>query len=233
MIPKNIFQSWHTTNLHPVIQKRIDRMKQLNPDYNHKIYTDKEIDDFVNEHFPGQIAECYNRLNIIVAKVDFWRYLVLYKYGGVYLDMDSGLEAPLDKLIKKDDEAIISAENNPNTYLQWCLMFTPRHPILELTIAIVVDNIKSNRYPNDIFKMTGPYSFSNAIFILNKKHCNKEPINKITKRTDITLRLGNASYRIYSIDYGNFCLWKCDDEHILYKGIKYWRTEQREKPLLK
>jgi mannosyltransferase OCH1-like enzyme len=99
MIPKNIFQSWYTTILHPKIKKYIDTMKSLNPEYNHKIYTDSEIDSFVNEHFPGEISECYNKLNIIVAKVDFWRYLVLYKYGGIYLDMDSSIEKPLNELI--------------------------------------------------------------------------------------------------------------------------------------
>lgn len=66
------------------------------------------MDRFVNTHFTGIIADSYNRLNIIVAKVDFWRYLVLYKYGGVYLDMDSSIDVPLDTLINEEDEAIIT-----------------------------------------------------------------------------------------------------------------------------
>ena len=81
MIPKNIFQSWYTTQLHPEVQKYIDEMKANNPEYTYKLYTDSEMDSFVNENFKGVIAECYNKLNIIVAKVDFWRYLILYKYG--------------------------------------------------------------------------------------------------------------------------------------------------------
>ena len=117
MIPKNIFQSWYTLNLDPVVQQHINIMKLMNPDYTHKIYTDEEIDAFVNENFKGEIADCYNKLNIIVAKVDFWRYLVLYKYGGIYLDMDSSINKPLDELIKEDDNAIITAEGNPNLFL--------------------------------------------------------------------------------------------------------------------
>jgi mannosyltransferase OCH1-like enzyme len=49
MIAKNIFQSWHTTQLNPQIQYRIECMKHMNPEYKHKIYTDAEIDAFVNE----------------------------------------------------------------------------------------------------------------------------------------------------------------------------------------
>lgn len=119
MIEKNIFQSWYTVNLHPLVQKKIDFMKKSNPEYTYNLYTDDDMDNFVNEYFKGEIAECYNRLNIIVAKVDFWRYLVLYKYGGIYLDMDSSIEKPLNELIKDDDDAIITAEGNPNLYVQW------------------------------------------------------------------------------------------------------------------
>lgn len=118
MIEKNIFQSWHTSNLHPIIQSKIDLFKKLNPQYTYHLYLDDDMDKFVNEHFEGEIAECYNKLNIIVAKVDFWRYLVLYKYGGVYLDMDSNIEKSLDELIKDDDQAIVTCECNPDYYVQ-------------------------------------------------------------------------------------------------------------------
>ena len=89
------------------------------------------MDKFVNDNFKGEIADCYNKLNIIVAKVDFWRYLVLYKYGGVYLDMDSSIERPLHELINDEDEAIITAEGNPHLYVQWALIFSKHHPILK------------------------------------------------------------------------------------------------------
>ena len=80
MIEKNIFQSWYTYNLHPFIQEKIDYYKKINPEYKYQLFNDYDMDLFVNENFKGEIAECYNKLNIIVAKVDFCRYLVLYKY---------------------------------------------------------------------------------------------------------------------------------------------------------
>ena len=84
MIEKNIFQSWCTKKLPPLLEQKINFFKNLNPEYTYHLYDDDEMDHFVNEHYPGEIADCYNKLNIIVAKVDFWRYLILYKYGGVY-----------------------------------------------------------------------------------------------------------------------------------------------------
>jgi mannosyltransferase OCH1-like enzyme len=166
MIEKNIFQSWSQTidEIHPALRQKIDGYKTMNPEYTYFLYSDQDMDRFVDEHYPGEIADCYHRLNIIVAKVDFWRYLVLYKYGGVYLDMDSEIKCPLHSFICDEDSAIITAEGNPNMFVQWALIFAKGHPILKKTIELIVDNIKNNRYPNDIHKMTGPTVYSRAIF---------------------------------------------------------------------
>lgn len=236
MIEKNIFQSWHTKNVHPAIQDKMDHFLMINPEYTHHLYTDEEMDNFVNEHYAGEIAECYNKLNIIVAKVDFWRYLVLYKHGGIYLDMDSGIIEPLRNLIKDDDDAIITAEGNPNLYVQWALIFAKDHPILKKTIELIVDNIKNNRFPNDIHKMTGPTVYTAAI---NKTHMDFFnnthiiPHSNITRNTDITYKSNKMSYRIYGIDYNSFFCFKHDATYFLYNGKKHWTQEQKEKNVLK
>ena len=236
MIEKNIFQSWYTYNLHPFIQEKIDYYKKINPEYKYQLFNDYDMDLFVNENFKGEIAECYNKLNIIVAKVDFWRYLVLYKYGGVYLDMDSGILKPLDELIKYDDEAIITAEGNPDNYVQWALIFSKQHPILKRTIELIVDNIKNNRYPNNILKMTGPIVYSRAINEIHSELFNNVIINhkEINTTTDITYKSNNISYRLYGIDYNSYFCFRYNGCEILYhNGKKHWRTEEKEKNLLK
>ena len=234
MIPKNIYQSWYTKDLDHITQNRIEHMKKLNPNWKYELHDNNDIDVFVNTHFKGEITKAYNRLNIIVAKVDFWRYLILYKYGGVYLDMDSSINKPLDSLIKDDDEAIITCESNPNTYVNWGLIFNKNHIILKLTIDLIIENIKRNTYPNDILRMTGPMVFSRAIdnifYMLYKKpliHRN------ITTNTNIMYDKNNVKFRIYGIDYNEYCTFKHKDCHILYENILYWRQEQREISLLK
>jgi mannosyltransferase OCH1-like enzyme len=230
MIPKNIFQSWYTTELHPLIRDKINKFLNMNKDYKYYFYTDSDMDNFVKLNYPGEIFDCYNRLNIIVAKVDFWRYLVLYKYGGIYLDMDSSIEKPLDDLIKSDDEAIITCEGNPY-YVQWALIFNKEHPILKRTIDLIVDNIKNNKYPNDIHKMTGPYVYSNAVNSIHNELFNKD-IDR-SEVSDTIYNLNNIKYRIYGIDYNGFFCFKYDNNYLLYQGKKHWRQEQNEKSLLK
>lgn len=233
MIPKNIFQSWSTTNLHPVIQSKINKLKELNPEYNHKIYTDDEIDSFVNLNYPGDIAECYNKINIIVAKVDFWRYLMLYKYGGVYLDMDSDISIPLDYLINTEDDAVITFEGNLNYYVQWALIFNKGHPILKKTIEFIVENIKNNSYPNDIHKMTGPSVYTKAIHFIHNELFNETIPNKhIKQNTDIIYKKGDISYRLYGIDYNKYFIFSYPEAYLLYSNKKKWTQEQHEKQLI-
>ena len=234
MIEKNIFQSWYTKDIHPLLQNKINIFKNLNPDYSYYLYNDNDMDNFVNDNFNGEIAECYNKLNIIVAKVDFWRYLVLYKYGGIYLDMDSSIEKPLNELIKDEDQAIITAEGNPNLYVQWALIFSKGHPILKKTIDLIISNIKNNSYPNDIHKMTGPSVYTNAINQIHKELFNNIINHQdIKKDTDTTYRKNNISYRLYGIDFGSYFTFKHNLIHLLYNNKKHWRQEQKEKCLLK
>lgn len=245
MIEKNIFQSWHTHELHPAVKAKIDSMKELNPEYTYHLYTDEDMYNFVNTHFQGDVANCYNQLNIIVAKVDFWRYLVLYKYGGVYLDMDASIERPLRELIRDEDEAIITAEGNPDLYVQWALIFSKEHPILSKTIELIVDNIRNNRFPNDILKMTGPSVYTRAVNEYHAEITNGGTLkhNYMNDYTDITfMPPANKShdtrieypksYRLYGIDYKGYFLCKSNVWEFLYIDKTHWRQEVTEKELL-
>lgn len=233
MIPKNIFQSWITKDLHPTIQDKVNEMLELNPTYKHKIYTDLEISEFVNTNYPGKISECFNRLTIPVAKVDFWRYLVLYKHGGVYVDLDSSINISLDDFIRDDDEAIITAETNPNTYVQWALMFNKEHPILKNVIDLIVDNIENNSYPNDILNMTGPQVYSKGIIKTHKDLFDEElNFKSISRDTDITYKKNEISYRIFGIDYSGKFTFKFDGCDYLYTQKEPWRKDLEKNNLL-
>ena len=240
MIEKQIFQSWHTKNVHRVIANKIKNFLNLNPEYKYKLFNDQEMDKYVNDNFPGEIADCYNRIQIIVAKVDFWRYLILYKEGGIYLDMDSNINKSLDLLIKEEDSAIITAEGNPGLYVQWGLMFSKNHPILKRTIELVIDNIKNNRYPHDIHKMTGPTVYTQAINDVHKSIFNEIiDHNKITDDTDIIYKKDDISYRLFGKDYNEFATYKdmSTARFLITRKTdwrtKHWREEQKVRSILK
>jgi mannosyltransferase OCH1-like enzyme len=105
----------------------------MNPDYDYELFGEEDIFNFIKDNY-GVIFDCYNQLNIITDKIDFWRYLILYKNGGIYIDIDSTFLKPLDELIEGQSAVITREPNPPYEYVQWALFFYKNHPILEKTI---------------------------------------------------------------------------------------------------
>lgn len=212
MIPKVIYQvSIGLNHEIPPVQEVVNTMRTLNPDYGYKLFThESELDNFVHEHYSGSIVECYDKLNILVAKTDLWRYLYLYVHGGVYLDMDSALVKPLSTMIDDSDEAVVTKESILDLYVQWALVFNKGHPILKRVIELIVDNIQTNRFPNDIHKMTGPTVFTQAV-----------------NETD------PSTFKEFGRDYDGVFTFSFPGCEYLFRGVKKWTQLQREVPLLK
>lgn len=57
------------------------------PEYCHFLWDDESINEFIKEKF-NQYWNLYNQFPFHILKLDFFRYCVLYEYGGIYADMD-------------------------------------------------------------------------------------------------------------------------------------------------
>ena len=231
MIPKVIYQTWYKKELPDNILKIKEKMLSLNKDYQYFLFDDYDIEIFIKENFNSDILKAFNMLNVGAAKADLWRYLILYKNGGIYLDLDSEVYSNLDDLIKDEDKGIISRERNYNLFVQWCLIFSSNHPLLKICIDKCVDNIL-NKKTNNILKLTGPYVYSESIFeytkVLNKNIYDEKDfiINKLIDEN-------NLNIRVYDYDYINFCNFKnqyhSDIETLNQKenNFRHW-TEQKK-----
>lgn len=203
-IPKIIHQTFKTSKLPFLTRWHIAGFKKNNPDYRYEFYDDDRIEQFLQEEYSQEVFELYKRINIGAAKADFFRYTVLYKKGGVYLDIDSSINGKLDNLIRPDDTALLSPEKNPVCFVQWAMLYESGHPFLEKTIEMMLDNIRHNKFPHDVHHMTGPTVYSLAI----KECLNKNPA---------------IPHRIYGIEYaphlkfkyklGKFFLYKKKSDH--------------------
>lgn len=120
-----------------------------------------ERERFIDEFYPGEISDCFKRLQIGAAQADFWRVLVLKKYGGVYMDIDAHLVWPLARLIKPgQSELLVTARDGAIT--NFFIASRPDNPLLDRVVGRIVDNIKRDS-DTDVFKVTGPKAFADAI----------------------------------------------------------------------
>lgn len=214
-IPKVIYQTYKTSNLPWLTRLHIAVFKKKNPAYKYEFYDDAAIEKFLGAEYGDDMLKLYRRINIGAAKADFFRYALLYKKGGIYLDIDSLITKNLDGLIQPGDEAIIAREGHPQYYVQWALIYNAGHPFLAKTMAKVIDNLTSNRYPHNTHEMTGPAVYTAAI-----EECLAE---------DKTI-----AYRTYKVDYGNFFKFKYAFNKLIYaKKSEHWKVKQLTTPVLK
>ena len=89
-INKEPYQTCHKTCL--------TKLKLFN--WKHIIWDDKSIRKLITVHYP-QYLSLYNYFDIMVQKIDLAKYIIIYHYGGVYIDMDMDCVKDLTKLINK------------------------------------------------------------------------------------------------------------------------------------
>ena len=235
MIPKTIYQTWKTQNLPEKVTKLHKKFKALNRDYNHIIYTDEQMNDYINSNVDKEIANVYWKMKHIVAKADIWRYSILFNEGGIYVDIDSSITGSLDKLIKDEDKAIVSAETNKNLFVQWALVYEKKHIILENTLNNILRDVYEENNKYDHHSLTVE-NYAKSIYKAAKESSENLEWNEINNSTDLTFYMNSSSFRLYGIDYNNFFQFKHKYNHLLRdrpKGVEldtHWSL-QEQKPL--
>lgn len=216
-IPKTIFQTFKTNKLPFITRWHISRLRKRNPDYDYQFYDDVRIENFIKAEFGSEIYSLYSKIDIGAAKADFFRYAILYKKGGIYLDIDSWIVKKLNDFVYPDDKAIISLEKNLDLFCQWALVFEAGHPFLKRTLEVVIENLQMNRYPHDVHKMTGPTAYSQAI-----KECLKES--------------SDIEFRQLGIEYDGTINFHYRTSKFFLYGIskkEHWKKLQKTRTILK
>lgn len=86
-IPNNIFQTWQDKKLPPLMYLAIQNIKKLNPRFKYYLFDDDECREFIKNNFYIDFLNAYDNLIPGAYKADLWRYCILYKKGGIYLDV--------------------------------------------------------------------------------------------------------------------------------------------------
>ena len=107
-VPLTIYQTWKTKDLPPKMKECVDKLKRDNPEFDHHLYDDADCRAFIKNNYDADVLNAYDSLVPGAYKSDLWRYCMLYKKGGIYLDIKFQCE-PGFKLLEMalDDEAFV------------------------------------------------------------------------------------------------------------------------------
>ena len=190
-IPKKIFQTIaDKTKINPKFTENIEYIKRLNPTWEHVLFDDKDIADYIGSNYSPEMLAIYEKINpkYGAARADFFRYLLMYKEGGAYFDIKSAPKIPLDNIILPDDEYILCHWECPcetkrtgiidGEYQQWHVICRPRHPYLKAVLDRVINNIMTYTLSDGVGKpgvlaVTGPVAYSKAIVPIRQKYSHR------------------------------------------------------------
>lgn len=86
VIPR-VFQFWDK-NLPSDVQKATDAWRDTVGTANYRLYNDEDARELVHENLGAKCSELYDAIYTPATKADIFRCLVIYLFGGVYIDAD-------------------------------------------------------------------------------------------------------------------------------------------------
>jgi len=110
-IPKIIMQTWKNNDVPPKWQSSPESISRYMPDWEYVLMTDENNESFVQKHFPD-FWPTFRDFKYNIQRADAIRYMWLYTYGGLYLDLDIELLRPLDKMFCSDNDVYLVCSGN-------------------------------------------------------------------------------------------------------------------------
>ena len=147
-IQYNLFQTFKTKDISPALQTFVDTWKEHNPEYTYKFYDDDMCDQFMKE-FDLRAWKAYRRIIPGAFKADLWRYCVLYKYGGVYADIDTVCLGKIDNFLNEKTEFVAPIDLDDKLLYNAFIAAAPGSKILRACIDTIVHNVENNIIPED------------------------------------------------------------------------------------
>jgi len=161
-IPRILFQTWETREISPELQAIVDTWKEKNPEYEYIFHNNADCEAFIKANFEKNVYDAYCKIIPGAYKADLWRYCVLYKYGGVYADIDTICLGSIDSFLKDNTECMAPVDLNTSPYegnhnvFNGFMAASPKSSIMLGCIKRIVFHVEFNLIPNSKLDFSGP-----------------------------------------------------------------------------
>jgi mannosyltransferase OCH1-like enzyme len=179
-VPLKIFLTWETRSLPINMYNNLLLLQRMNPEFDIYLYDNQDRIDFIKNNFNKDVLDAYNSLKPGAFKADLWRYCIIYKYGGVYIDIKFHTYVPIINLIK-DNEFTFANTNSglcKDSYdgkeiIVGFLISSPNNKIFIDSINEIVSKTKNKDYGQNRIDITGPCVLTRNINKIHGKNFDK------------------------------------------------------------
>lgn len=189
--PKIIHQIWFQgeDNLPVQYKKYSDTWKNKHKDYEHMIWDSESIETLIDTHY-SKYKDAYLALPKMIQKIDYAKYFIIHRFGGIYTDMDTECLKSIDPLLRSSTtdllipdmgldffEKLTTGCMSKKLYNNSFIVSTRLNPVwkgVHLSIKHMSIKQKWNESNfNYIFRTTGPKMLSD---VLNRYNSSYAPV---------------------------------------------------------
>ncbi len=139
-----------------------DTWKKMHPDFEHRLWSDEDIFEFMKKEDPDFYENIFLRYSKPIQRWDAVRPFILYKYGGIYADMDYMCLRRFYELLKDKDKVYIGefSFSDGTKYENALMISRPNNKFWKLIIEEMKKRGVENENP---IETTGPEMFNYVI----------------------------------------------------------------------
>ena len=227
-IPKIIHQTYARLDLPEALRRNVADLKASNPAWEYRLYDDAAIEAFLLTHYEPAVHALYQRIDprYGAARADLFRYLVIYKLGGVYIDIKSRFLRPIDDVLNGEEAFILSQWSNGagqkyegfglkpevahipgGEFQQWHVIAAPGHPFLHAVLVAIFKGIQAYRPWRHgtgklgVIRLTGPMVYTLTIAPLVDLHPCTVIANESVLALDYSVVPGDTHKALFKSHY--------------------------------
>ena len=141
-IPKIIHLTYKNKN---IPQSVIDKWTEIYPQYDIKIYDNNDCINFLYKEFGQEYVDIFNFIKDGPIKADFWRVCILYKYGGIYSDIDIIPNINVEEILLPETTFLTCICAFFKNITPQIIVSIPEHIVLKLCIDKYVEFYRTNK----------------------------------------------------------------------------------------
>ncbi|XZF16130.1 glycosyltransferase family 32 protein [Chitinophagaceae bacterium MMS25-I14] len=163
-IPRVIHQTWKTSDVPDDMRQMAVTWQQNHHGWKYMLWTDEMNRRFVATHFPEYLS-IYDRFPAAIQRVDAVRYMILYKLGGIFVDLDFECLRNIMPLLEghicvfgREPDAHCSIHNKKQIISNAFMASVPGHDFFYAILEEIKSGpqITSHRFDR-VLESTGPF----------------------------------------------------------------------------
>jgi mannosyltransferase OCH1-like enzyme len=163
-IPKIIFRTG-CFKINELPKETVDAYEKEmieNKDYVLFYFDDEDCKKSIEESQNEKLIYAYSNLIPTAFKADLWRYYILHKYGGIYLDFSHVANIPYDDIIQDEKEIFVKDKLDEYGINNSFMICSKNNEVLKRAIEFCIYNVENKRYDLRFLEITGPQLLERA-----------------------------------------------------------------------